>query len=672
MKKIKGVISIFFITLLVIQSVYAQGLSLIVDGQNLTELASPFIIDNRTMVPIRFISEALETEVYWDETLQKVDIKRDALSLTLWIGSRVYLLNGQYYVSDVAPKIINNRTYVPVRLVANAFEVGVLWNGDKQEVTIDSNIKDEQTLFYDLDINISDYQKIEGMTQITSNYNGAYDHVEIMVIDPETSKGYIRSREASTTIDWYPRMEDQGQKLLAYVIKDESNQIIQTKVVPVNIQIIPDVQISYAKGAETNAVEISAKLNFEARYLDYVITPKDKDAIRISERDPYDSYTYQSDYKNNGIHSIQVIAYDKEGNPYPSHTVDVSLYADRYFYLSGVSNNQTINQAVKLIGYRNFDVTNTKFYMKNPLTQEVKLLSDQPWGSYTYQPTKEDEGTRILYMTVLDVSGRLYTTPEKTVVIDMSPKMYLKGVGPDQIVTDELSLSLSGNISPDEITYYVLNSSDQLLLEQVGETFNFKPGYSTTYKIYASYTFEGKIYETEKVTFKGYVGTLFGSKPIVAKEEFQDLASSLAVAAMKDTGMSASLQTAQAILETGWGQKLPVDKYSGQMSYNLFGIKGTGTIGSVISNTWEVYNGVSYRVDDYFRAYNNIEESWADHKKILLNLSRYAPYRAVMYDSTKGAWAIRRCGYATDPKYPMKLIRIIDQYDLEILDQIQL
>lgn len=672
MKKIKGVISIFFVSILMIQSVYAQGLSLIVDGQNLTELASPFIIDNRTMVPIRFISEALETEVYWDETLQKVDIKRDELSLTLWIGSRIYLLNDQYYVSDVAPKIINNRTYVPVRLVANAFEVGVLWNGDKQEVTIDSSIKDEQTLFYDLDINISDHQKIEGMTQITSNYNGAYDHVEIMVIDPETSKGYIRSREASTSIDWYPRMEDQGQKLLAYVIKDGSNQIIQTKVVPVNIQIIPDVQVSYAKGAETNAVEISANLNFEARYLDYVITPQDKDAIRISERDPYDSYTYQSDYKNNGVHSLQVIAYDKEGNAYPSYTVDVSLYADRYFYLSGVSNNQTINQGVKLIGYRNFDVTNTKFYMKNPLTQEVKLLSDQPWGSYTYQPTKEDEGTRILYMTVLDVSGRLYTTPEKTVVIDMSPKMYLKGVGPDQIVTDELSISLSGNITPDEITYYVLNSSDQLLLEQAGETLNFKPGYSTTYQIYASYTFEGKTYETEKVSFKGYVGTLFGSKPIVAKEEFQDLASSLAVAAMKDTGMSASLQTAQAILETGWGQKIPVDKYSGQMSYNLFGIKGTGTIGSVISNTWEVYNGVSYRVDDYFRAYNNIEESWADHKKILLNLSRYAPYRAVMYDSTKGAWAIRRCGYATDPKYPMKLIRIIDRYDLEILDEIQL
>jgi flagellum-specific peptidoglycan hydrolase FlgJ len=79
---------------------------------------------------------------------------------------------------------------------------------------------------------------------------------------------------------------------------------------------------------------------------------------------------------------------------------------------------------------------------------------------------------------------------------------------------------------------------------------------------------------------------------------------------------------------------------------------------------------MTYHVDADFRAYNNIDESWADHKRILLELSRYEPFRDVMYDSTQGAWAIRRAGYATDPKYPMKLINIIKKYDLEKLDEV--
>jgi flagellum-specific peptidoglycan hydrolase FlgJ len=142
----------------------------------------------------------------------------------------------------------------------------------------------------------------------------------------------------------------------------------------------------------------------------------------------------------------------------------------------------------------------------------------------------------------------------------------------------------------------------------------------------------------------------------------------MAVESREKTGMSAALQTAQAILETGWGQSTPVDKYTGQISKNLFGIKGSGPAGSVTSNTWEEYNGVSYRIDAEFRAYNDPQESWADHKDLLLTRDRYSPFREVMHDSTQGAWALRRCGYATDSKYPLKLIDIIKRYGLEALD----
>lgn len=113
-----------------------------------------------------------------------------------------------------------------------------------------------------------------------------------------------------------------------------------------------------------------------------------------------------------------------------------------------------------------------------------------------------------------------------------------------------------------------------------------------------------------------------------------------------------------------------MDKYIGRLSYNLFGIKGQGPTGSVTSNTWGEYNGNTFRADAAFRAYNNLAESWADHKELLLTADRYEPFKAMMNDSTRGAWALRRAGYATDSKYPLKLIEIIKRYDLHLLDEV--
>ncbi len=114
------------------------------------------------------------------------------------------------------------------------------------------------------------------------------------------------------------------------------------------------------------------------------------------------------------------------------------------------------------------------------------------------------------------------------------------------------------------------------------------------------------------------MGKIYEAVPIIEKDKFLNLASTLARDSWEKTGMSAALQTAQSILETGWGQSVPVDKYSGKLSYNLFGIKGEGPKGSVIYNTWEVYNGKTYYVDAKFRAYNSVEESWADHKNFFI------------------------------------------------------
>lgn len=108
----------------------------------------PAIIDNgRTLVPIRFISEALKYEVEWDQDDKEVEIENDDAKkgevekVTLKIGekrAKIEIEDGEdkYIALEVAPAIRNNRTYVPLRFVSEAFGHSVDWNNDKRAVII--------------------------------------------------------------------------------------------------------------------------------------------------------------------------------------------------------------------------------------------------------------------------------------------------------------------------------------------------------------------------------------------------------------------------------------------------------------------------------------------------------------------------------------------------------
>lgn len=131
----------------------------------------------------------------------------------------------------------------------------------------------------------------------------------------------------------------------------------------------------------------------------------------------------------------------------------------------------------------------------------------------------------------------------------------------------------------------------------------------------------------------------------------------------KKHGIYASVTIAQAALETGWGKFIPVDRESGQNSYNLFGAKGEGSAGSVRCKTWEVRDGVRSFIEAEFRAYNSFEESLADHFDVLLQ-TRYIPVRKANTPE-EAAQQLYKCGYTIDPKYPEKLVSVIDQYHLK-------
>lgn len=151
----------------------------------------------------------------------------------------------------------------------------------------------------------------------------------------------------------------------------------------------------------------------------------------------------------------------------------------------------------------------------------------------------------------------------------------------------------------------------------------------------------------------------FASFPIHSIEDYIDTFSEIAKAEMVAYGIPASITLAQGILESGFGQSELVHKTN-----NHFGIK--------CHRGWD--GSVAYHDDDArgecFRKYNHPMYSFRDHSIFLSSRSRYSSLFDLRRDNYKG-WAkgLKAAGYATDPRYPQKLISFIERYDLNRFDR---
>lgn len=666
---------------------------LLLDGQDITAITEPVIENNRTLVPIRFIAEQLGAQVNWNGEDWTVKIEKDNTSVLLRINSRLVIYENTekiYSLCDVPPKTINQRTYVPLRLVSNALGVGVEWDADSHTIVMDSSIKVDITPFFDVKISSLNLgQAITGKTELQLELpNGEIKNgseIKYLLLDPNTAKGTViaRGNQIDGKYLWIPSVQESGERVLVAAIYDSNGRFLAGDSIPVNVEVIPEISLTGLVQDQVinSTISIGADANFVADYVKYEITNLDNNKVTLSsESDPYGSYNWSPMVEDSGNYSFKVIAYDSNAQGYESQTITAKVEVPYELSLTGVLADKIIDKPVTLSASRNFNVTETEYVLRDSNTGRQEILAQMGYGSYKWFPGPEYVGDKELLVRVKDTRGVTHESNSVSVKLTGTPNLLLEGVGPKQVLIGPVKLKTISNVAVDKVDYILINSTTGAKKviasnkDPLAEyTFTPAQGDKGEWKIQAEGVCDsGKKILSEEIPFTVYLGKTYSSLPIVEKGEFLGLASKLAKDSWEKTGMSAALQTAQAILETGWGQSLPVDKYTGKLSYNLFGIKGNASAGSVISNTWEVYNGVSFRVDAEFRAYNNVNESWADHKNLLLNKERYAPFREVMHNSTLGAWAIRRAGYATDPQYPIKLMRIIKQYNLQELDKISI
>lgn len=111
------------------------------NGKPVTLDAAPRIVGGRTLLPIKWVAEPLGATVTWNAADRKATVQLGTNIIELWIGKGLARVNGHNAYIDpgnttVAPIILNGRTMVPVRFVAEQLGADIEWDATSATVTI--------------------------------------------------------------------------------------------------------------------------------------------------------------------------------------------------------------------------------------------------------------------------------------------------------------------------------------------------------------------------------------------------------------------------------------------------------------------------------------------------------------------------------------------------------
>ena len=144
MKKILKVLSVLMIFVFIITispktTNASSDIKVLLEGKELVFDVSPQIIDGRTLLPLRVIFESLGLTVDWDNETKVITGISENTEIILKVDSIDAKVNGVNKKLDIPAKVINNRTLVPVRFVAESLNMNVVWNQENKTVKISAD-----------------------------------------------------------------------------------------------------------------------------------------------------------------------------------------------------------------------------------------------------------------------------------------------------------------------------------------------------------------------------------------------------------------------------------------------------------------------------------------------------------------------------------------------------
>lgn len=137
----KKILSALLVCILLTGS--ASAIDLYVDTNKIETDVPPTAINGRTLVPVRAIFEALGATVSWDQDTQTATGIRGETTVQIQIGSETAYVNGEAKTLDVPAQAIDGRTMVPARFVSEAMDCVVTWNGDTETAAVADQLREQ-------------------------------------------------------------------------------------------------------------------------------------------------------------------------------------------------------------------------------------------------------------------------------------------------------------------------------------------------------------------------------------------------------------------------------------------------------------------------------------------------------------------------------------------------
>ena len=202
MKLIPGFLAVLALSGAVSLSAAAaqQPITVLIDQQKLNLSASSPVKDHDTiLVPMRPIFEKLGLELVWDAKTSTVTATKEDLSIKLQIGSKKASVNGTVKALAVAPRMINNVTYVPLRFVSEATGNQVSWDAKANTVAItstaaSSTASQEITVLFDKYVSYSNSENADGFVSLIDPQS------PLAAVGPQL-KEQMAKYDTKTTID---------------------------------------------------------------------------------------------------------------------------------------------------------------------------------------------------------------------------------------------------------------------------------------------------------------------------------------------------------------------------------------------------------------------------------------------------------------------------------------